>query len=126
MPFTIFSKVISENHIIKIISYVERNSLNSLEELLNISGIGPKVLRKVCDKILERKNGVETLEKTKGKKRKQYYIIPSIDENKKKVCVFVTKMNKSLQWECIFWFCLGIRKSCCYSYRSGKYNMDFS
>lgn len=60
--------------------------MNTLEDLLNINGIGPKVLRKICDIVLDNKNG--TTEVVKVKKKVSNLITPPIGDNHKNVRVF--------------------------------------
>ena len=57
--------------------------MNNLDELLNISGIGPKVLRKICDSILC--NESDSIKPGSTKKKIQTLVTPNIDEKHKKV-----------------------------------------
>ncbi|CAH1399197.1 unnamed protein product [Nezara viridula] len=82
---------LSSSQLIKINQYLEKKKLTTLEDLLNINGIGPKVLRKFCDTILDNENGTKKVAKVK--KRVLNLATPPIGENQKKDLIDITAIH---------------------------------
>ncbi|XP_024214595.1 transcription elongation factor, mitochondrial isoform X2 [Halyomorpha halys] len=84
-------KSLNPNQLTKIYQYVEKKKLTTLEDLLNINGIGPKVLRKICDTVLDTENG--TKEVVKDKRKVLNFVTPPIGENQKKDLIDITAIH---------------------------------
>lgn len=84
-------KSLNSNQITKIYQYVEKKKLTTLEDLLNINGVGPKVLRKICDIVLDNENG--TKETVKVKKKVLNLITPPIGDHQKNDLIDITAIH---------------------------------
>lgn len=85
IPYCYLNSTIGAANANKILNHIGEGKLNSLEDLLRVNGIGPKLLQRICDKILDIKTGVDSKHACYRKKKEVDFVTPHLDEREKRV-----------------------------------------